>query len=299
MQWKFLLHASQPHRVRGACIIQWSYEPGDAGLPKADGDRCVIVKSSDKTWSTGGRTCNPLQYCCLEHLTDSMKVQNVMTLEDQPPGWKLSSMLLGKSGGQLLIAPERIKWLGQSGNSAQLSVCLVVIVKPSAVKDSIAYRPGILGPWIKVKLNVVKQKMSRVDINILGISELKWTGMDEFNSDDYYIYCCGQESLRRSGVAFIVNKRVQNAVFGCNLKNDRMISVHFWGKLFNITVIQVYAPTIDAEEAEDDQFYEDLQDHLGLTTTNDVVFITRDWNEKVQSQKIPGIIDKFGLRVQS
>ena len=123
--------------------------------------------------------------------------------------------------------------------------------------------------------------------------------MGEFNSDDHYIYYCGQESLRRNGVALIVNKRVQNAVFGCNLKNDRMISVHFWGKLFNITVIQVYAPTIDAEEAEDDQFYEDLQDHLGLTTTNDVIFIARDWNEKVQSQKIPGIIDKFGLRVQN
>ena len=116
----------------------------------------------------------------------------------------------------------------------------------------------MLGPGIKVKLDVVKQKMSRVNINILGISELKWTGMDEFNSDDYYIYCCGQESLRRNGVALIVNKRVQNAVLGCSLKNDRMISVHFQGKLFNITVIQVYAPTIDAEEAEVDRFYENI-----------------------------------------
>ena len=108
----------------------------------------------------------------------------------------------------------------------------------------------MLGPGIKVKLDVVKQKMSRVNINILGISELKWTGMDEFNSDDYYIYCCGQESLRRNGVALIVNKRVQNAVLGCNLKNDRMISVHLQGKPFNITVIQVYASTSNAEEAE-------------------------------------------------
>ena len=93
------------------------------------------------------------------------------------------------------------------------------------------------------KLEVVKQEMERVNINILGISELKWTGMGEFNSDYHYIYCSGQESLRRNGVAIIVNKRVQNAVLGCNLKNDRMISVHFQGKSFNITVTQVYAPS--------------------------------------------------------
>ena len=100
------------------------------------------------------------------------------------------------------------------------------------------------------KLEVVKQEMASVNINSLGISELKWTGKSEFNSDDHYIYYCGQESLRRNGVAIVVNKRVQNAVLGCKLKNDRMISVHFQGKLFNITVIQVYAPTSNAEEAE-------------------------------------------------
>ena len=99
------------------------------------------------------------------------------------------------------------------------------------------------------KLEVVKLETARVYINILGISELSWTGMGEFNSDDYYIYYCGQESLRRIGVAIIVNKRVQNAVLGCNLKNERMISVSFQGKPFNITVIQVYAPTSNAEEA--------------------------------------------------
>ena len=92
--------------------------------------------------------------------------------------------------------------------------------------------------------------MARVNIDILGISELKWTGMGKFNSNDHYIYYCGQESLRRNGVALIVNKRVQNAVLGCNLKNDRMISVRFQDKPFNITVIQVYAPTSNAEEAE-------------------------------------------------
>ena len=108
------------------------------------------------------------------------------------------------------------------------------------------------------KLEVVKEEMARVNIDILGICELKWTGMGEFNSDDHYTYYCGQESLRRNGVAIIVNKRVQNAVLGSNLKNDRMISVHFQGKPFNITVIQVYAPTSNAEETEVEQFYEDL-----------------------------------------
>ena len=100
--------------------------------------------------------------------------------------------------------------------------------------------------------------MVRVNFDILGNSELKWTGMGEFNSDDHYIYYCGQESLRRSGVAIIVNKTVRNAVLGCNLKNDRMISVRFQGKPFNITVIQAYAPTSNAEEAEVERFYEDL-----------------------------------------
>ena len=114
-----------------------------------------------------------------------------------------------------------------------------------------------------------------MNIDILGISELKWTRMGEFNSDDHYIYC-GQESLRRNGVATIVNKRVQNAVLGCNLKNDTMISVHFQGKPFNIIVIQVYAPTSNAEEAEVERFYEDLQDLLELTPPKDVLFIIGD-----------------------
>ena len=98
------------------------------------------------------------------------------------------------------------------------------------------------------KLEVVKQEMARVNVDILGISELKWTGRSEFNSDDHYIYYCGQESLRRNGVAIMVNKRVRNAVLECNFKNDRMISVRFQGKPFNITVIQVYAPTSNTEE---------------------------------------------------
>ena len=108
----------------------------------------------------------------------------------------------------------------------------------------------------------LKQEMARMNVNILGISELKWTGMGEFNLDDHYIYYCGQESLRRNGVAIMVNKRVQNTVLGCSLKNDRMISVRLQGKPFNITVIQVYTPTSNAEEAEVEWFYEDLQDLL-------------------------------------
>ena len=107
--------------------------------------------------------------------------------------------------------------------------------------------------------------MARVNIDILRISKLKWTGIGEFTSDDHYIYYCGQESLRRNGVAIMVNKRVRNAVLGCNLKNDRMISVRLQGKPFSITVIQAYAPTSNTEETEVEQFYEDLQDLLELT----------------------------------
>ena len=120
------------------------------------------------------------------------------------------------------------------------------------------------------------KEMARVNIDILGIRELKCTGMGELNSDDNYIYYCEQESLRRNGAALIVSKRVQNAVLGCNLKNNRMISVHFQGKPFNITVFQVYTPTNNAEEAEVEWFYEDLQDLLELTPQKDLLFIIGD-----------------------
>ena len=136
-------------------------------------------------------------------------------------------------------------------------------------------------------------------VDILGISELIWTGMGEFNSDYHYIYYCGQESLGRNGVAIMVNKIVQNAVLGCNLKNDSMISVHFQGKQLNITVIQVYAPTSNAEEDEIERFYEDLQDLLELTPKKDVLFIIGDWNAKVGSQETPGVTSKFGLGMQN
>ena len=149
------------------------------------------------------------------------------------------------------------------------------------------------------KLEVVKQEMARVNIDILRINELKWARMGEFNSDDHYIYYCEQESLRRNGEAIIVHKRVWNAVLGCNLKNYRIISVRFQGKPFNITVIQVYALNSNAEKAEIEWFYEDLQDILEHTPKKDILFIIADWNAKVGSQKTPGVIGKFGLGMRN
>ena len=148
------------------------------------------------------------------------------------------------------------------------------------------------------KLEVVKQEMARVNVDILGIRELKWTGMGEFNSDDHYIYYCRQKSLRRNGVAIMGNKRVRNAVLECSLKNDRMISLHFQGKPFKITVIQVYAPTSNTEEAEVEWLYEDLQDLSELTPKKDDLFIIGDWNAKVGRQETPGVAGKFGLDMQ-
>ena len=142
---------------------------------------------------------------------------------------------------------------------------------------------------------MVKQETSGVNVDILGISELKWTGMGEFNSDDHSIYYCGQESLRRNGVAIVVHKRVRNAVLGCNLKNYRMISVHVQGKPSNITVIQVYAPNSNADKAEVELFYEDLQDLLEQTPKKDVLLIIGNWNAKVGSQETPGVTGKFGF----
>ena len=145
------------------------------------------------------------------------------------------------------------------------------------------------------KLEVVKQEMARVNINILRISELTWTGMGEFNSDGHYIYYCGQESLRRNGVALIGGQMVQNAVFGSNLKNNRIITICFQGKPFNITVIQVYTLISSAEEAEFEWFYEDLQNLLELTPQKDALFIIGDWNAKAGSEDIPGGTSNLAL----
>ena len=172
-------------------------------------------------------------------------------------------------------------------------------VKFDAVKNNIVQEPGTVRSMNQGQLEVVKQQKARLNINILGISELKWTRMGKFNSDDHYIYYCRQESLKRNGIALIVNKRIQNAVLGCNLKNDRMISVHFQGKPFNIMVIQVYALSSNAEEAEVEQFYEDLQDLLELTSKTDVLFITGDWNAKEGSQEITGVTGTVALEYKT
>ena len=152
------------------------------------------------------------------------------------------------------ITPERMKRRSQSKKKHP-----VVDVTGDRSKAWCCKDRYCLGTWNvrsmnQGKLEVVKQETARVNIDILGISELKWTGMGPFNSDDHYIYYCGQESLRRNGVAITVNKRVRNAVLGCNGKNDRMLSVRFQGKPFTITVIQVCAPTSNAEDAEAERF---------------------------------------------
>ena len=148
-------------------------------------------------------------------------------------------------------------------------------------------------------MEVIKQKMASVNLDILGISELKWTWMGEFNSDDQYIYYGRQESLRRNRVALIVNKRVQTVVLGCTLKKQQNDLLVFQGKPFHNTVIQGYAPTSNAEEAEAEWFYDDWQGFLELTPKEDDLFIIGDWNAKVEHQEIPGVTDKFGLGIQN
>ena len=175
-----------------------------------------------------------------------------------------------------------------------MEATLVVNVSVDKSKIQCCKEQCCIGTWNirsvnQGKLEVIRQEMVRVNVDILGISELKCNGMGEFNSDDHYVNYCVQESLRRIGVAIMVNKRVQNVGLGCNLKNDRMISVRFQGKSFNISVIQAYAPTSNAEEAEVEWFYEDLQDLLEVTPKKDVLFTIGDWNAKVGSQETPGV----------
>ncbi|CAM4849234.1 unnamed protein product [Rotaria magnacalcarata] len=161
-------------------------------------------------------------------------------------------------------------------------------------------KPHTIGTW-KVrtmnqgKLDVVKGEMSRININILGISELKWTGMGHFISDDYHIFYCGQENHRRNGVAIIVNKRLSNSVLGYNPKNDRIISIRLLGKPINVTVIQVYAPTTGADDEEIEDFYVSLQQLVDATPKKDTIVIMGDWNAKVGSKPITGITGNFGL----
>ena len=234
-----------------------------------------------------------VQYSCLENPMNSMKRQKDRTLKDEFPRWvgvqyATGDQLRNNSRKNEEREPEQKELLAVdvTGDGSEVRCC----------KEQ-----NCIGTWNvrsmnQGKLEVVKQEMAKVNINILGISELKWTGMGEFNSDDHYIYYCGKESLRRNGVSIIVNRRVRNAVFGCNLKNDRMISVCFQGKPFNITVIQVYAPNSNAEEAE--QFYEDLQDLLKLLPLKNILFTIGDWNAKVGSQDITGVTSKLAQMKQ-
>uniref|UniRef100_A0A4W2DVZ2 Endonuclease/exonuclease/phosphatase domain-containing protein n=1 Tax=Bos indicus x Bos taurus TaxID=30522 RepID=A0A4W2DVZ2_BOBOX len=258
-------------------------------------DRRVMVERSDRMWSTGEGNGKPLQYSCLENPMNSMKRQNDGILKEKLP----------RSVGAQYATGDQ--WRNNSrkneGMEPKQKQYPAVDVTGDRSKVQCCKEQYCIGTWNvrsmnQGKLEVVKQEMARVNVDILGISELKWTGMGEFNSDDHYIYYCGQESLRRNGVAIMVNKRVHNTVLGCNLKDDRMISVHFQGKPFNITVIQVYAPTSNAK-AEVEWFYEDLQDLLELTPQKDVLFIIGDWNAKVGSQETPGVTGKFGLGIQN
>ena len=183
-------------------------------------------------WSTGEGNVKPLQYSCLENPMNSMKRQKDRTLKDT---------LLRSVGAQYATGEE---WRNNSRKNEGMKQKQHPVVdgtgdrsKAWYCKEEYCVRTCNVRSMNQGKLEVIKQEMAGMNIDILGISELRWTGMGEFNWDDHYIYLCGQESLRRNGVATIVNKRVQNAVLGCNLKNDRMISVRFQGKPFNIMVI--------------------------------------------------------------
>ena len=211
-----------------------------------------MVESSDKLWSTGEGNGKPLQYSWLENPTNNMKRQKDSTLKGELP----------KSVGAQYATGDQ--WRNNSrkkeGMEPRQNQYPVVDVTGDRSKVRCCKEQYCTGTWNvrsmnQGKLEVIKQEMARVNVDILGISKLKWTGICDFNSDAHYIYYCGQESLRRNGVAIMVNRRVRNAVLGCNRKNDRMISVRFEGKPFNIMVIQVYAPTNNAEEAEVERFY--------------------------------------------
>ena len=202
---------------------------------RATQDRWVVVKSSDKMWSTGEGNGKPFQHSCLENPMNIMKRQKDTALKDELPRLV---------GAQYATGDQ---WRNNSRKNEEMEPKQKQHPVVDGSKVQCCKEQYYVGTWNvrsmnQGKLEVVKQ-MTRVNIDILGISELKWTGMGECNSDDHYIHYCGQDSLRRNGVAIIVNKRVRNAVLGCNLKNDRMISIRFQGKLFNIMVIQVYAPT--------------------------------------------------------
>ena len=262
---------------------------------RATQDGWVMDESSDRMWSTGEGNGKPLQYSCPENPMKSMKRQKYRTLKDDPRSvgtqYATGDQWRNNSRKKEEMEPKQKRYPVVDMTDDRSKV--------QCWKEQCCIRTWTVRSMNQGKLEVVKQEMARMNIDILGRSKLKWTGMVEFSSDDHYIYYWGQESFRRNGVAIMVNKGVWNAVLGCNLKNDRMISVHFQGKPFNITVIQIYDPTSNAEGTEVEWFYEDLQDLLELTPPKNVLFIIGDWNVKVGSQKTPGVTGKFGLRVHN
>ena len=218
-------------------------------------DAQVMVERSDRMWSTGEGNGKPLQYSCLENPMNSMKRQNDRILKEVLPR---SAGAQHATGDHWRNNSRKNEWMEPKQKQYPVVDVTGDRSKVQCCKEQYCIATWNVRSMNRGKLEVVKQEIARVKVDILGISELKWTGMGEFNSDEHYIHYCGQESLGRNGVAIIVNKRVQNAVLGCTLKNDRMISVRFQGKPFNITVIQVYALPSNAEEAEVEWFYDDL-----------------------------------------
>ena len=205
-----------------------------------------MVESSDKMWSTGEGNGKPLQYSCLENPMNIMKRQKDRTLKDELPRLVGAQYATGdqwrndsRKNEGLELKQKQYPVVDVTGDRSKLRCC----------KEQYSIGTWSVRSMNQDKFEVVIQEMARVNVNILGISKLKWTGKSEFNSDDHHIYYCGQESLRRNGVALVVNKRIQNAILGSNIQNDRMISVHFQDKPFNSRVIQVNAPTTKAKDA--------------------------------------------------
>ena len=210
-----------------------------------------MVERADRMWSTGEGNGKPLQYSCLENPMNSMKRQNDRIMKEE----------LSTSVGAPYATGDQCRDNSRKNEGMEPKQKQYPVVDVTGDRSKVHFfkEQCCIGTWNvrsmnQGKLEVVKQEMARVNIDILGISKLKWTGMGEFNSDDHYIYYGGQESLRRNGIAIMINKRVRNAVLGCNLKNDRMISVHFQGKTFNIIAIKVYNPDTNAKEAEGEWF---------------------------------------------
>ena len=221
--------SSQSYRTRTTALSN-SMKPSHAYGATQDGR--VMVERPDRMWSTGEGNGKPLQYSCLENPMNSMKRQNDRILKEERP----------RSVGAQYATGHQWRNNSRKNEGMEAKQKQYPVVDVTHVRSNVqcCKKQYCIGTWNvrsmnQGKLEVLKQEMARVNIDILGISKLKWTGMADFNSDDHYIYYCRQESLRRNGVAIMVNKRVQNAVLGCNLKNYRMISVRFQGKPFNIT----------------------------------------------------------------